>query len=1091
MDQHYSAFISYKHAPADIAAASEIQKRLERYHVPAAIRKKTGKDKIGRIFRDKEELPITSDLSEDIGRALEDADFLIVICSTATKASHWVPREIDYFLQHHSRKQVLTVLVDGEPGDVIPAQLLSETVMRTAPDGSSYEEEVTYEPLSCDFRTDIKEARKTEIPRLAAALLGCTYDELMMRERQYKRRRNLAIGIPAAFALAIAVGYLVWSRQEIAENYQRAEENYQLAQENYQLAQENYQQAEENYQQAQANLKQAMINQTTYLCTESARLRREGDRIRSILLALEALPSGEEDPRPLTPMAQTALVSALEAYRAPGSQLHYKRIKMAAEFAVNGAVQDFFPAVGGRFVIIRDSYGAVDVWDTASFQKVLTLDKEKIYDVQAFSDARLAVRTGTGIAVYDISSGRELWRYEDENVFFSLSSMRVAPEADRVWLALSRDGQYDGSSTHYSLTVAALEASAGKAIFMSDPVEGWTYHVSPQEMVCTEDGRLAALAANVSFGAGEEPSRLFLIDAENKELQEVLTGPRYYDIQAMKFPEHGRLVVSGRLMDDSEDKSMSFLGLNDSYALQHIAVSCFDTASREMLWETAYECYQHSLLKQGLGLGYARDSRLMVSTYANKACMIRLEDGVIEDEIEYSAPVVGIELGASGYSISCLNNGCIGIYDPESKGSDLEFQVFNYSNKGMLRFALPGEKTANYLMAPDSHKVWFCPPVEDGEFVRYEAAPIPENTFFRGQAQCRDTLAIMGSDNSLRLFDLSGQAADHVLELGGSALQFELLGTDEASGTFWIADSGDPDQFLRVGAADGSLQKYRSGYPSFFQPQLLENGKLVYWGRDSAYVLVTAEVKDGVLKETPLLSIERALISGFSVRADLKTAAIIVDNECYLADLGSGKITKYPEPLKENICQVVWGDPEDHAGFLAVTDGYEVRILKTDGTVAARLSETGAKVVSMTAYQGELIVLYGGGKLTRYAWPDGTLKGRTSISAYSMEYEVGHDDEAEWIFRDGRLYLFCRHYDLLQIIDLATWKEEACIQDGIAYDAARDRIICGGKDDATSETCIGYYPHYTVEDLRRKAQEALHGAKLTQEERAMYGLTED
>lgn len=49
MDQHYSAFISYKHAPADIAAASEIQKRLERFHVPAAIRK-TGLDQIVSLY---------------------------------------------------------------------------------------------------------------------------------------------------------------------------------------------------------------------------------------------------------------------------------------------------------------------------------------------------------------------------------------------------------------------------------------------------------------------------------------------------------------------------------------------------------------------------------------------------------------------------------------------------------------------------------------------------------------------------------------------------------------------------------------------------------------------------------------------------------------------------------------------------------------------------------------------------------------------------------------------------------------------------------------------------------------------------------
>ena len=169
MDQHYRAFISYKHAPADIAVASEIQKRLERYHVPAEIRKKTGQKSIGRIFRDKEELAITSDLSESISKALEDADYLIVICSTSTKLSTWVSREIDSFLEHHSREQVLTVLVDGEPMDVVPKQLLTSTVTRTNPDGTTYEEEVSFEPLSCDFRSGLKEAKRTEITRLAAS----------------------------------------------------------------------------------------------------------------------------------------------------------------------------------------------------------------------------------------------------------------------------------------------------------------------------------------------------------------------------------------------------------------------------------------------------------------------------------------------------------------------------------------------------------------------------------------------------------------------------------------------------------------------------------------------------------------------------------------------------------------------------------------------------------------------------------------------------------------------------------------------------------------------------------------------------------
>ena len=66
MAPRYNAFISYRHAPLDSKVASEIQKKLERARIPRAIQKKTGKKKIERIFRDKEELPITNDINDDI-----------------------------------------------------------------------------------------------------------------------------------------------------------------------------------------------------------------------------------------------------------------------------------------------------------------------------------------------------------------------------------------------------------------------------------------------------------------------------------------------------------------------------------------------------------------------------------------------------------------------------------------------------------------------------------------------------------------------------------------------------------------------------------------------------------------------------------------------------------------------------------------------------------------------------------------------------------------------------------------------------------------------------------------------------------------
>ena len=40
MGLHYNAFISYKHAPLDNKVAAEIEKQLERYHIPKKIQKK-------------------------------------------------------------------------------------------------------------------------------------------------------------------------------------------------------------------------------------------------------------------------------------------------------------------------------------------------------------------------------------------------------------------------------------------------------------------------------------------------------------------------------------------------------------------------------------------------------------------------------------------------------------------------------------------------------------------------------------------------------------------------------------------------------------------------------------------------------------------------------------------------------------------------------------------------------------------------------------------------------------------------------------------------------------------------------------------
>ena len=93
----YNAFISYRHTELDMEIAKKLHKGLETFHIPKPVQKKYGKKRIERVFRDQEELPIGSDLDDNITKALTNSDYLIVVCSPRTPESYWVCKEIDSF----------------------------------------------------------------------------------------------------------------------------------------------------------------------------------------------------------------------------------------------------------------------------------------------------------------------------------------------------------------------------------------------------------------------------------------------------------------------------------------------------------------------------------------------------------------------------------------------------------------------------------------------------------------------------------------------------------------------------------------------------------------------------------------------------------------------------------------------------------------------------------------------------------------------------------------------------------------------------------------------------------------------------------
>lgn len=199
----YCAFISYRHKELDKYVAKKLHTMIERYTVPGELRESWGGKKLGKVFRDEEELPVSSNLTDSICTALDNTDYLIVVCTPDTPESIWVEREIKYFLEHHDRSHVIAVLVDGTPDTSFPK--LITTI---------YDEDgnVTgmVEPLAANLTgVDNKFKRSRmhkEAVRLYAAIMGVPFDSLWQREKRHNLHCIIAL---VSVAAVVALGYCI------------------------------------------------------------------------------------------------------------------------------------------------------------------------------------------------------------------------------------------------------------------------------------------------------------------------------------------------------------------------------------------------------------------------------------------------------------------------------------------------------------------------------------------------------------------------------------------------------------------------------------------------------------------------------------------------------------------------------------------------------------------------------------------------------------------------------------------------------------------------------------------------------------------
>lgn len=387
----YDAFISYRHSELDMEIAKKVHTGLETYKIPKSVQVKTGKKKMGRVFRDQEELPIGSDLDDNISTALRESNYLIVICSPRTPESYWVCKEIESFIQMHDRNHILAVLIEGEPNESFPPQLLVD------------DEGNPVEPLAADVRgADRKERNakfKTEILRLAAPVIGCTYDDLKQRHRERIIKRTIAIVSSIAAVVAMAgTAFGIYNANVAKKMTQLANEKAALADEKTKLAEE----ITVQYQGKQEN-------QSRFYAEEALTLLRKGNREDAALVAMEGLPSEGND-RPYVADSEYALSEALYAYD-EGTTMTYDRA-----LTHDLVIYNLCATEDRKRIVTTDAGSKVYVWNAENWTLDLSIDPA-IDNTNYYVKVESADADDTGVYV---ATEKELIKYDyDGNVLYN------------------------------------------------------------------------------------------------------------------------------------------------------------------------------------------------------------------------------------------------------------------------------------------------------------------------------------------------------------------------------------------------------------------------------------------------------------------------------------------------------------------------------------------------------------------------------------------------------------------------------------------------------------------------------------------------
>lgn len=1062
-EYYYKAFISYRHHPQDIAVAEEIHKRIENFPIPGAIKKKYGIKRIGRVFRDKEELSSTGDLNDTIKNALENSEYLILMCSTHSVNAKWVLREVEYFLESHDRRHILTVLIDGEdPYDVIPKLICEETVRTQAEDGTFVDVKMNLEPLSCDYRIDRRRARADELPRLAAALIGCRYSELKQRQRQRQMR---LMGLAGAAMAALSL-YFMWSNIQIQKNY-----------------------------------REALINQSRNLATTSDTLYHDSDRMMAAQVALAALPKEGED-KPLVVEAERALAQAVNAYYAPYSLNYQASAVMHPNYGFA-----FRTTPDGTYGFFRDGSYTVRSWDPQTDQFPASVTFDTAVD---------------GIAAYGSDSCLISVRNGDQSRLMCLHvpdlttewEMYVAHYIDSLIL-LDEEGENSDIAAISGSDVVIIDGkdrSIRQRYSLSSLFPGEDTGVNAHHLALSKNGRYLAAVWGTGFGYYTDNGERFgvlIIDLETGKTRTGMPDLDCYSLSNFDVGNDG--AIYGLYEKQKSDITLNYW-IQDSGQMNSTGgfytgtehLFRYDIDDDKILWDTPFQ-YKGSNVTgyRAIEVRYCEledgtPIDLAVAAAADTVCAVRTDSGKIWQKDTMVGEIVAMlpARNSAVYADVLLSPGYWAIMGVDDEMVSVLSGLPEAMSSGQAVWKGKTPDGNHRLFVVANSQIYMIRGGQgDPEWKVFDHSAQGEDYEFGGTS-VKDLcaggpyVATLSGNGVIAVFDTEKNALLWETEKNNYSDYEGLAGFSEDGRYLYVLHRKDQKRIWRFTVADGTRTEvpfvtkavaeseewkgraaYRAGG---YLHAFIRNGGTTYWYRKTLEEDLPERIE--LQGSYDMVSWEPAFTRDGSCGLFVANGELADDSDDTLSivDFDTGTETATDILIADGM--VAWDDKGEQF-FAWQKGGQEILVCSRTGSVLQRIDIGESVPVGMYVRDGELLVLFRDLQISHYRLKDGAYLGTVLLGNNAHNATSVRFTEIE----GGRLFIQMDYF--ASVFDPESFTEAAWIDQCSGYVPEKGIVLIKGKFEG-----MGWCPLYSTEDIVRKGEELLEGMELTEEEKSAYGI---